>query len=532
MSWLSSLNPTPAFPAYTGPYAVGSVDVELPADQLDTPSPAPVGDDIGTVAFRIFYPCEKSTTYRPVRWLPNPQKRYVAAYSQFLGASSAIAEAISLLPQLLSYVTIPVHRNAPLLHNTSNTRWPVMIFSHGLGGSRNAYSHLCGSLASHGMVVIATDHRDGSAPTAHIRATEKTKARTIPYIRMSHNPSPELWRARDEQLRTRLWEMGLVHDAIVKIDTGSAPKNMDPNSVSWRRNDVNEVLSMFKDTLAVHNPGSIAFAGHSFGGATVYQFLKSVFYRPDPEKEGFSPLYTPLESSSLVRQITPHTPATLLDPWCLPMQSPSTAWLWSKPLPCFTPGGPGGANLLAILSEGFFKWSEHLAVTMQAVSENPAAPPKNPAQAPPHLFYPVGSAHLSQSDFSILFPWLTKKMFKAEDPERMLKLNVRAILQVLRQSGFDVAPTSVIDREEEEHNNDAQVVVNDDQRGDWKILDTKGGVKGWVALRTTDDSEEVLKEVSSDSDGVGKGALLSEVIKDHGGSQQQAHQPQEVEARG
>lgn len=38
-----------------------------------------------------------------------------------------------------------------------------MVFSHGLGGSRNSYCHLLGSLASHGVVVVAAEHRDGSA---------------------------------------------------------------------------------------------------------------------------------------------------------------------------------------------------------------------------------------------------------------------------------------------------------------------------------------------------------------------------------
>ena len=88
-------------------------------------------------------------------------------------------------PRLLYYISIPVRKNAPLLPpNTTNKRWPVMVFSHGLGGSRNAYSHLVGSIASHGMIVIAPEHRDGSTPISYIRdvpsnnsVTEKSAAR-------------------------------------------------------------------------------------------------------------------------------------------------------------------------------------------------------------------------------------------------------------------------------------------------------------------------------------------------------------------
>lgn len=91
MSWFSRFNPTPAFPSYTGPYMVGSVDVEIPAADLDSPSPAP-NSSLGTVAFRIFYPCEPSSHERPVKWIPDPQRGYVSAYARFLGANSAFSD--------------------------------------------------------------------------------------------------------------------------------------------------------------------------------------------------------------------------------------------------------------------------------------------------------------------------------------------------------------------------------------------------------------------------------------------------------
>lgn len=234
-----------------------------------------------------------------------------------------------------------------------------MFFSHGLGGSRNAYSHIVGSLSSHGIVVIAPDHRDGSAPISYVRATGSSEARAVEYRSLPHQPSTETFEGRDEQLKIRMWEIGLIHDAVLRMDAGGHIKNLDPNKSHHHKGDSGNLLSMFVDKLDVHRPGGISWVGHSFGAATTLQFVKSVFYRPSPEeqqKEGYSPLFTPPSDSAIVKQITNSSPVALLDLWCLPAQSPKTRWLHDKPMPCYTDGGPGGSALVAVLSEAFFKW--------------------------------------------------------------------------------------------------------------------------------------------------------------------------------
>lgn len=402
-----------------------------------------------------------------------------------------------------------------------------MVFSHGLGGSKNAYSHLCGSLASYGVVVIAPDHRDGSSPVSFVRDAEGKVVKKIDYQPLPHTATKTTEEARNQQLKIRLWELGLIHKILVQLDHGrkltnyggDKPVEEQPQQSLYSKGSLAEMasrllgdkvpdtykpslakgdLSMFASKLDVNTPGKIAWAGHSLGAASVVQFIKTVYYgkAAADAPDSYQPLYTPGKSSSINRQITPQSPVMLLDLWCLPMESSSTQWLWQKPLPSYDESGPAGANLLAILSEAFFKWRGNLLQTKRVLSERPALkkPPK-PKRAAPNIFYPVGSAHLSQSDFGVLFPFMTKRAFGATDPARVLRLNTRAMLQVLRNMKFEVAGHASIDMEESKSLGPkpemSQMVqmkrVTDKQ--DEKILATDGNVQGWKAVKIEEGLE-------------------------------------------
>jgi platelet-activating factor acetylhydrolase len=384
-----------------------------------------------------------------------------------------------IFPQFLYMTRIPVHRNAAILPApTATGRWPVVVFSHGLGGSRNAYSHICGSLASHGIVVMAADHRDSSAPISYIRATDKTEAQTVGYQKVSHTPSPEVYQARDQQLKVRLWELGLLHDAILKIDLGKCPENLDPNAI--QKGKRTEIMNIFKDQLDLHRPGSIIWAGHSFGATTMVQLMKSTYYGPPPAEKGEfdEALFEASPSSNIAHQITSSSISLLLDMWCLPLRSPATNWLWEKPMPCYDlPTSPaGGKALLTVLSEAFIKWEGNLNDTKRALSPKEPAPSSD-LKWSPYFFYPSTAAHLSQSDFGILFPWLTSTVLKTNEPERLLKLNVRAMLQVIRNNGFEIAGTGKKVMEEEDV--ELEETVDSQSNEDWRILAPDGDVRGW-----------------------------------------------------
>jgi platelet-activating factor acetylhydrolase len=374
-----------------------------------------------------------------------------------------------------------------------------MLFSHGLGGSRNAYSHICGSLASHGIVVVAPDHRDGSAPISFIHGSGSAKPiKSVDYKRIDHKPSSDVYAARDEQLRVRLSEMGLIHSALLKIDTRQRLTNVAGDAKTSAGKDM---LTMFAHLLAIHEPGSISFAGHSFGAATTLQLVKSVFYNnTSGAPASYKPLFTTRLDSALKAQITPTSPVLLLDLWTLPIQSPATAWLRSQSMPSYaSSNGKGGSNILSILSEGFFKWSTNMNETVRLL-----APPKQTGQQQrqqgANIFYPIHSAHLSQSDFGILFPWATMKFFGVKEPERVLRLNTRAALQVLRNSGVEVANTSIADLELGEGK---EGVVNDEA-----ILSTQtDSVRGWICVK--DDAAAIGDAKGSESKvGTGPGEAV------------------------
>lgn len=542
-SFFSGWNPVKFFPEYPGPYAVGTVDVEIPTSDLPSPADAPE-DAQPTIAFRMFYPCVKpgkNEADRAVRWIPQPQRATLQSFAKFLGLGPKAATLASWVSQQLYWIKLPAHRNAKLLEPpTGSGRWPVTVFSHGLAGSRNVYSQICGDLASNGMIVIALDHRDGSSPIQYVRETASTEAHIVRPVQIPHHPvTDQLYESRDKQLRIRIWEIALAYEALVKIDKGHNIENLDSNT-SRVRKERREVLWQFNDMMDIHRPGRVSWAGHSFGAATSVQLLKSVYYYKARTAMDGRPLISPNADAAIIQQIAPESPTLLLDMWGLPLKSPQQSFLWERPLPSYAVGGPNGANVLAILSESFQKWEDNLNINKAAI-EKPSRS-RRPSVAPimtrekgrllpafarlrtaspasdsgyassgsrntprslsckasrgsglttpsdgssqlspeqrrtgkrtpgPHLFYVEMSQHFNQSDFGILFPWIAFRFTKAEEPERILELNTRAMVQVIREAGIEVAGSA-----------------------DLEILTKDGEIRRWISVPVSGDEEQASR---------------------------------------
>jgi len=302
-----------------------------------------------------------------------------------------------------------------------------------------------------------------------VRPTKDTPEQTIAPITLSHTPSKEVYEGRDRQLRIRMWEIALAHIAMLRVDKGWTVENLDLNTSSSKKTR-EDVLSMFKNTLDIHTPGKIIWSGHSFGAQTMHQLVKSVYYEPQRPASANKPLITPAKDSFISKQITNASPLALLDLWGLPQHSPDQAWLWKLPLPCYTSETPGGRAVISVLSEGFFNWTGNLNDVKRAIS-----PPTKYSGPEPSNFYPARSQHFSQSDFGILFPTLTS-YFKAEEPERVLKLNMRAMLQTFRRCGIEVSDTS---RADMEISDDSSVTKSSD---DAAILSKVSDIRGWMPI--------------------------------------------------
>ncbi|KPI42470.1 Platelet-activating factor acetylhydrolase-like protein [Cyphellophora attinorum] len=367
----------PSVPRFSGPYTVGTTEYEIPISEIDTQT-GPPDPTITTLKFRLFYPTSTPYTGQKIPWVPAPQRQWTEAFGNFLGASLGWSKIVNPMLSLLSYITIPAIPNAPLI--SRKRPFPLMIFSHGLAGNCNTYSSFCGSMASCGMIVAAIEHRDGSCPITMQRGADDKVASHVDYRKYPHTNTPEVFRARNAQMKTRMWELDLLFTTLGRINGGEKLQN-------YALANEKPTGPAFSSTMDFR-PGRITWAGHSFGACTITQFIKSIYYNdflPDlksTEHEhdpDWQPLFVPRANSDLIKQITPTSPVTLLDVWTMPFRAPSIQWLWERPMPCHdtskshVQSSTRRPTTISIMSTEFYNWTEMLNRTRILMAANPLA---------------------------------------------------------------------------------------------------------------------------------------------------------------
>lgn len=206
-----------------------------------------------SIFMRLYYPSQDQDHLDTI-WIPN--KEYFFGLSKFLGTPSFIGNILNFLYGLMK---IPANWNSPL---KTGEKYPLIVFSHGLGAFRTIYSAIGIDLASYGFIVAAVEHRDGSASATYYfedQAAAEMKNSSWFYLKTVKPEEAE--RVRKEQVQQRAKECSQALNAILDIEHGRPKEN-----VLGLQFDVKQLKGAI-DT------DRIAVIGHSFGGATVIQAL-------------------------------------------------------------------------------------------------------------------------------------------------------------------------------------------------------------------------------------------------------------------
>ena len=147
--------PVPAFPVPSGPFAVGTTVLQwTDPDRAETATPD--AGDHRTVVVQLWYPARSVAASTPrAQYLGRTRREadiVAAAEADYLGVPSVLLDG---LPRARSHA---VPGAAP-----ADGRFPVVLFSPGLGGVRTQNTAWAEDLASRGYLVAGVDHPYDSA---------------------------------------------------------------------------------------------------------------------------------------------------------------------------------------------------------------------------------------------------------------------------------------------------------------------------------------------------------------------------------
>ncbi|XP_069092178.1 platelet-activating factor acetylhydrolase isoform X1 [Pleurodeles waltl] len=246
----NSSTPFQGIPEGKGPYTVGCTD--LMTDHTSQGS-----------FLRLYYPCLDCDDFEQAKWIP--RKEY------YLGLADTLKMNRTFVNKCFNYffgsVTCPAKWNAPF---RPGEKYPLIIFSHGLGAFRTLYSAICLEIASQGFVIAAVEHRDESASATYY-FQEKPPSETS---EQSPEALEEVWMyyrtlkageqefpLRYQQVLQRGEECIKALNLILDINAGKQVTNALELNFDW--NTIQGCIDVDR----------IASMGHSFGAATVIQCL-------------------------------------------------------------------------------------------------------------------------------------------------------------------------------------------------------------------------------------------------------------------
>ncbi|MCD9025019.1 alpha/beta hydrolase family protein [Cohnella silvisoli] len=255
---LPAVMPVFSFVKPTGPYPVGTtvfhwVDEQRGESYTENP------DDRRELMVQIWYPAAEGGGDKRSPYLQNASKMTGAISSKMLDLPAftfshlGLVKTYSLLEAKLS---------------DSESRYPVLIFSHGMNGFRNQNMYQVEELASHGYIVVGIDYAYEAAasvfPDGHAAISKTDRDLTSNAEYGKHIP---LWTA----------DAAFVLDQVEKLNK-------------------NDSKGRFTSKIDIERIGML---GHSFGGAVTLQLMKNDprvkaalsmdggFYGPPVSEKGF-----------------------------------------------------------------------------------------------------------------------------------------------------------------------------------------------------------------------------------------------------
>ncbi|NQV50230.1 MAG: dienelactone hydrolase family protein, partial [Candidatus Marinimicrobia bacterium] len=117
--------------------------IDSSRDETFTPAP-----DYRRIVVQVWYPVEKSSEHTPKLYIDDPTLRLPAIAKQ-------LRLPVSMIKQ---FDGVRTHSYTEISTDSSGSKFPVILFSHGLSGMRFQNTALMEELASQGYVVFAADH--------------------------------------------------------------------------------------------------------------------------------------------------------------------------------------------------------------------------------------------------------------------------------------------------------------------------------------------------------------------------------------
>ncbi|XP_018119562.1 platelet-activating factor acetylhydrolase isoform X2 [Xenopus laevis] len=231
-------------PQGRGPHAVGCTDFMS-------------GPNIQGSFFRLYYPSAEVGDYEEPLWIP--RKEYYLGLADTLKLNRFVVNFF--LCYYFGSVKSPARWNAPF---KPGEKYPLIIFSHGLGAFRTLYSAICIDLASQGFVVAAVEHRDRSASATYYLQERSPSDPSLEEVWLYNKilkPGEDEFPLRVQQVNQRAEESLRALDIILDFNAGKRTANLLPSDFDW---------SLLKESIDVQR---IAAVGHSFGAATAIKSL-------------------------------------------------------------------------------------------------------------------------------------------------------------------------------------------------------------------------------------------------------------------